>query len=238
MYKKVLLVALLAASLSACNGRYNKNKENENDGKSFTHVKEVPFKAPDYLSKDLAMQDLGGQVKTMVYSVCTCDEYGNIIKEDASDYTLYFAYDVNGTMTKGFAQDKDDKGVKLVRGKDGTIERVEYLFVAQNMTYSNVYQYNPNGTIDKEHVDGTLIDGETRNVYQDNVLKEAYATTSGEGVTEDVHTTFMVIEVDKHGNWTKRFCYSASQYTDEQAPGEVNRADNYAIESRVITYYK
>ncbi|MCQ2288570.1 MAG: hypothetical protein MJZ74_05675 [Muribaculaceae bacterium] len=248
--KKYLIIALAAiaftATFTSCLKKPQKNTdatatETSAEKKVKVSLTPVEYKAPTYLTKDLAMQDLGGQVKRMEYTALECDKDGNMTDDpNGEPITVLFIYDINGIMTKGYAQSEQDKGVKLVRDKaTGLISQTERMVIELDFTYINKFEYNPDGTIAREEIIGKEFSGTTTNTYKDGVQVEATAVETGDGVTNSVHTTFTVIEVDRKGNWTKRLC--TSEYKSVPDDGSAEGTDSgtaYGIECRKIEYYK
>lgn len=236
--KRVIYITIAALSLTSCLKKPAKTTTEQTSTPS-AQAEAVDFKAPEYLSADLAMQDLGGKVKSMEYTAYACDEKGEIApNEDGNDQSLFFNFDTDGNMTKGFAFDQDDKGPKFFRNDKGQIEHTERMLPNLDFTYVNSFVYNERGNIISEEIKGYEFSGTTTNSYTDGVLTSATAVEAGEGTVYRTTSSFTVIEVDAQGNWTKRLCKSEIESGPDDGSGKYDGHEtSYGIEVRKILYY-
>jgi len=237
--KHYIYIALAALALISCNKKKTTPKAEETPIPAVETT--VDYKAPEYLSPDLAMQELGGQVRSMVFTALECDAQGNLPEGVGFDpeQGIYFEYDTNGKFTKGYAFSGDDKGPKMIRDEKGRVVQLERMIAEMNFTYINKFTYNDDGTLASDEVDGLEHKGKTVNTYTDGVLTSAVATGAGEGMTYTTKSTFKVIAVDAHGNWTKRLSTNVTEQGPDDGSGKVTETDtSYGLEMRQITYYK
>lgn len=230
--KKSLLIAAAGLLLASCNGGSDTTTEQQST---------VVFN-PQYKSADLAMQELKGQVKEVQYYNYECDEDGKNPEAEDPNYEhmiMYFFFDENGTMTKGYAYNKDAPGPKLVRNEKGQIEHFEEYFKQMDFTFVDKFTYNENGNIDVDEVLGYEGHTKTTFKYDENcTLTSSETTQSGEGVMIVSSSTYTVVDTDAQGNWTRRLMKMISKeghFRGEQkiAPSTTS----YTVEVRKIIYY-
>lgn len=235
--KKYFYLSIIAA-LPLCSCLKKPSNETTSQ-KQVTTIQEVDYKAPNYLSADLAMQELGGKVKSMEYRVYNCDANGNRIDDaDSEEQAIMFFFSADGFMTKGFVYDKGEMGPKLIRNDKGQIDHTERMLIEYNFTYINSFEYNSDGTVAGEKIKAPEFECTTTNEYKDGVLVSATARESGEGMVYNTTSTFKVVGVDAHGNWVKRFCTSTVKMGPDDGSGTVTETEtNHNIETRKIVYY-
>ena len=232
--KQYLIIALSALVLASCNKKPQKQEQTSETAKTETTIQEVEYKAPEFLSPDLAMQDLAGHVKSMEYTVSECDEKGQVLPSEGM--SLFFFFNEKGSITKGYVSTKEEKGPKFIRNEQGQIKQTERMIAELNFTYINSFTYNPDGTVASEKVNGYEVSSQTTYTYDNGVLVSSIGEETGEGMTYKTRNTFKVLEVDSHGSWTKRMCTSDVTYTEQGNPNE-EKQTTYAIEERKIEYY-
>lgn len=234
--KKFLLIALAVITLASCNKKPEKADASAQAAPTADNtfvMKQVNYAAPKYRSADLAMQELGGRVKTMDYTAVACTISGDTVFFDnpGEGESIHFEFGENGQMTRGFMFEGEEKGPELKRNSKGQIERTERLLPEMNYTYVNSFVYNDASNIASEEVQGLNFGGKTINHYNDGVLTSADAEQHGEGIAYTTHSTFKVVDVDNQGNWIKRLCISETKSNT----GEVTNESG--IELRKIVYY-
>ncbi|MCQ2288569.1 MAG: hypothetical protein MJZ74_05670 [Muribaculaceae bacterium] len=236
--KRFLFISLTALALNAC----TLSSGDGSQADTAPNVAQADYDAPKYLSKDLAMQDLGGQVKSMALTEYDGDQDGNIVKDSEMDdveATQYFDFDANGTMTRGFAFGTEDKGVTFVRNAAGEIERTEANFADIGFTKVNTYTYNEDGTVATLKISGYEFEGTYNYTYKDGTLTAASITEAGEGTVYNISNTYKIMETDGHGNWTKRFSTNEVKSMPDDGSGNIQGTETiYRIEVRNIEYYK
>lgn len=227
--KKLLLIATAALILASCKG----GSETATEQEAKVQV------SKEYNSADLAMQELKGQVKSMEYYTYECNEQGENPEAEAPGYEhmkFYFNFDEKGTMTNGYAYNKDVPGPKLVRGESGQIAQIEEYFKEMNFTFVNKFSYNENGNIKSDEVLGYEATSKTTYVYNDKGdLVSSSSSQEGEGILTVTDATYEIKKTDDHGNWTRRLMKSTSK---ESRDGKVMPNTNgYVMEVRDIVYY-
>lgn len=235
MKKYIYLTTIATLALTSC----LKKESKETSQDQANTIQEVEYKAPQYLSPDLAMQELGGKVKSMEYSVYNCDANGNRIDDDGSDaQALLFFFSADGTMTKGFVYEKGEMGPKLIRNDKGQIDHTERMLIEYDFTYINSFEYNTDGTVAGEKIKAPEFSCTTKNEYKEGVLVGATAEERGEGTIYTTTSTFKVLGVDAQGNWVKRFCSSTIQSGPDDGSGTITETGTtHNIETRKIIYY-
>lgn len=240
--KHYIYITLAALALVSCNNKKAKAPQEAPAGVEAqpSATVAVDYKAPEYLSPDLAMQELGGQVRSMVFTALECDPNGNLPEgvEFDPEQAIFFEYDTNGKFTKGYAFSGEEKGPKMIRDEKGRVIQLERLIAEMNFTYTNKFTYNDDGTLASDEVNGLEHTGKTVNTYTDGVLTSAVATGAGEGMVYKTKSDFKVIEVDGHGNWTKRLSTNVTESGPDDGTGKVTETStSYGLEIRQITYY-
>ncbi len=231
--RQYAILALAALALAACNKKPDKNASKP-AVQPKSAIEAVPYSAPQYLSADLAMQDLGGQVKSMTYSTAMCDPNGQLISDPDNEVTIYFDYDQQGNFTRAYALTPDDKGYKITRDDKGRIKQLERHIDELNFTYVDQFTYNDNGTLATEQAQGYDNTSKTTYNYTDGVLTSADVRDEAQGEVYTVHATYKVLSVDNHGNWVKRFTTYCQTVTSPGIPADTAQA----MEIRAIEYYK
>lgn len=239
---KTLLIAVTALALASCTDKKNpasKTEQGEQPAQEATvTLNGIDFKAPEYLSPDLAMQDLGGRVKTMDYTAYECNPEGYRY-EDAETISYNFGFNEQGMLTKGFAMSETDKGVKVTRDKDGHITQTERTLAgATGIIYTHQYTYNDRGNIATEVEEAKESSTKTTNIYTDGVLTSSKVEAVAEGKKYSTTNTLTILEADAHGNWTKRLCASTIKIGPNDGSGRFDDSQMcYNIEERKIVYY-
>ena len=85
---RLTVIVVVALTVISCNEKRNKKQANNNaqqTEQSHPTLKGVDFKAPEYLSQDLAMQDLGGRVKSMQNTFYVCNPSGLKVEDEMGD---------------------------------------------------------------------------------------------------------------------------------------------------------
>ena len=237
---RLTVIVVVALTVISCNEKRNKKQANNNaqqTEQSHPTLKGVDFKAPEYLSQDLAMQDLGGRVKSMQNTFYVCNPSGLKVEDEMGDEVSLFEFDPQGVMTKGFAStDPKEAQPKLVRNQEGQIEHIEESDPYSGRTIMNSFTFNPNGTISTLSTNGEDFNCDTRYLYTDGVLSKMLSSERGE-VCFDEESVYTVIETDSHGNWTKRFLQINTTFIN-MATGQPEKFEtSYGMEERYIVYY-
>lgn len=214
MKRTLFFVAVLAAIASSCNN--SKSNQNEYVAPVETSQMETPIveETPkiEPSASDLVFYDLKGKVRSC--SVVT-EEYG-------STRTLQ-TFDINGMCTSL----ADDFDAGFERDEDGRIVagRRKYF---EEMSYTNVYEYDANGRISKASCDA-MPDGLAfeHNYNYDEQGRIAFLKGWNDGAGP-LTIRYEYIEEDAVGNWTRRI---VRVYVDGDEEPAVS------TQTRTIEYY-
>lgn len=236
--KHLFYFLFFVLALTACNSNTSTDSSASSNDTTGQDTEATGLK---FLSADLAMQDLAGQVKSMTNTTYACDDKGNIIKDSQlgdTDVTQYFDFDENGTMTRAFAFSQDDKGMTIKRNSKGQIESVQQHFAEIDFTRTDKFTYNENGRLASLEVSGYESNVKRTYTYANGVLASAKAIEAGEGEVYDMDLTYKIQETDDHGNWTKRMFTCQIKMGPDDGSGTVEDTDTqYGVEVRKIVYY-
>ena len=170
--KKYLIFAALFM-LAAC-GQKSATQSQSQDSAQTTD-------APKYLSSDLQLFDL----------------YGNVDSVTFHFHTDHF--DANGRIcTKGVTIERDAEG-RIAKYEFGSIESIG------DMWFVEEYKYDENGRV-KERVHDCIFYSETAQFSydEDGHLIHYDAKASAEGEEWERARDFEFLDYDEQGNWTKR----------------------------------
>lgn len=233
-------LAIAALAVASCNGPKESTPQVQTKQESpAVSIDTIAFTAPEYLSPDLAMQELGGRVKSMEYTAYECDNNGQMLPEAVRDWAYIFQYDQNGKYTKAYAMSPTDKGAQVTRDEKGfAVETTRMIANAEATNYVHKYTFTQVGNIATQEDSGDGYSGKTQYSYTDDVLKSSVVDEKGDNMVYHSENTFAVIAVDAHGNWTKRFCTTLFQSGPDDGSGKYTDSETiYSIEERKIVYY-
>jgi hypothetical protein len=165
---------------------------------------------PTYISSDLLIEDLKGNVAKVEY----VNEYGYIDNEKSFNQQGYII--PQGIVIK---RDEWNRIVSIKTSADSDWE------------YEETYTYDANGRLtNKEYEDGCTICSYT--YYYDNTDSVIRVVNEGENDDSEytITTEYLIMARDNKGNWTKRSVKSTTV-----CYGEVTDQDT-TIETRRITY--
>ncbi len=237
---KTFLFTLATVLLLASCGNSTATNQEQGQDSAIAQNAPAPSQAK-YLSNDLAMQDLYGQVKSVTVKIVDCDSLGNATQENiryADEGATFFDYDKDGVFTRAYAFDYKKEGYKLVRDHKGRVQQYEEYLEDYDYTFVHKFTYNDQGNIlteDYGTVDGK---GSVKNTYAAGILASSYTETNFEGTLCKTKTTYKVLETDKQGNWTRRLRTEDQDVASTEEPDKiVEHSIMYFVEMRTITYY-
>ncbi len=184
----LLGVALCAAVLVSCKSDAKKAEgEKTEAGATDTLVAEVE-KPAEVVTLDLKFVDLQGKVKSCIVNMGTFTKY---------------EFDEAGTLLK--ISDDSNEPYKITRDKKGRIiKTVCSVPYAEGMIeYSVTYAYNDEDYVVSEKPDGIDHPMFLKHKYENG---RKVSTETYDGWTNNLMSTdkYNDVEVDEHGNWTKR----------------------------------
>ena len=200
-------------------------------------------KSEGFLSADLKMHGLKGQVKKASVTEYQSDENGKLDFERSKSF---LTFDENGNWTGNEQATFSADNIK--RDANGRITSLVYHYVVNNeedcgYDYKYAYQYDAGGRLqqmDEQYV-GELCGGFEYNFNYDNADNVSSFTQNGgdDGVGIDSKTTYTIQETDERGNWTKRLVKEVStaieEYGEDQADSTI--FTDYLLQIRNIEYY-
>ncbi|MBQ7741333.1 MAG: hypothetical protein IJT90_00175 [Bacteroidaceae bacterium] len=198
-----------------------------------------------FLSPDLQLHCLRGQVKKVSTTIYNSDKYGH--RNFESNKTL-LTFDEQGNWT-GNEQVRFSKS-NFKRNAKGQLTALHYRYIidkAEDYGYDYEYEYfyNPAGfRIEMgEDYTGELCGSMTHRYSYNEDGEPTVITTSGvgDGVGLEEKIEITVKERDDHGNWICALYKDTSTTTEEygeEGQTDVSTFTNYSLHVRKIEYYK
>ncbi|MBP5365498.1 MAG: hypothetical protein J6Y82_06205 [Bacteroidales bacterium] len=180
---------------------------------------------PVFLSPDLGMLALNGQVQSVASETFPADENFTVDTESDTS-TSHVDFDRDGTITYGLMGDYDWKTYE--RNENKLITKCSIKNSIVDIAYSFVYDEAKRIASFTHYIDDTP-ENVTTYTYDvsGDVVKELYKSKSSDRSTE---CTYTILERDHHDNWTRR---TERIEVREQTSKEVY----YSVTQRSITYY-
>lgn len=249
--KKTYFAVIVAATLlsSACSNTGNTSAV-------------FPSNPDKFLSTDLLMSDLRGDVKTSTLSRTDADEqFTPKSGKEANLVTQNFAFTPDGMMMVFYNYNVEHRlGDRVIpasacaegmviphitRDADNRVARMECRPINEEDDFlAHSYEYTwQNDKVSNEFYQGWEWNNESRFTYDDNcLLTEKKETWSEPEFKSESNSRYEYTEFDSHGNWTNRHVTSTTQayewnlksekYVPQGEPMTI-----YQVEIRKIIYY-
>lgn len=184
----------------------------------------VNFKNP-FTSFDRQLFDLRGNVSKVLVKKAICDSTWTSLENLIEDK---FSFKVNGEVVF----DSNSKR-KLARNSKGQLTSKQTYIKDYDFYISEEFSYNQQGLLDTLVLNGLENAGVKTFKYDSNWdCISAISSTASEGSEYEEEFSYMIMERDDKGNWTKRRISSVLKCIDNGSEEKY-----YSIETRDITYY-
>lgn len=251
--KKTIYVALAASLLfvSSCGSKQDgakddskqsvEQKDGANEGSDAETVEdgvEASGEVEEYLSPDLRLDDLKGNVAKCLYKKTSCDKDGNVVND--SYWTKYVkVYDVDNFLNVQ-ADETDWRLLNptLERNEKEQIVKVSWYVEDYDSYIDESYVYNADGTLKSSKFTGIESVDETKFTYENGLLVKSVNDGAGEGSVFRSTTSYKILDTDSNGNWTRRLLTTQFQSGPDDGSGVYTESYvDYEIEVREIKYY-
>lgn len=238
---KKIFFPVIAAVMMACNSNAANNPI-DSEGNASAESSEAPATAEPqkkFLSPDLAMLNLCGQVKKVTIEKTQCNDYGEPLEGYDSEEEEIIEFDKNGKIISGsiYGLDISLEETEINRDSKGRIIKI----VQGNTTYEYTWEGNRLYTIDT-YWEGELTGASTEALAYnaDGTLVVKFDESVGDGVESNSRIKWSQSEFDDKGNWT--VAYQNYLFCDQEGDGEEgkefsNQYLQYKVK-RTIEYYK